>query len=350
MQRSAERRKVGPQRRAPPRAPFRSAVLALALLMSTSTSPNQHEGGPVLGAGDHELSLEHGERSRSYLVHVPPRGAREGPLPVVLSFHGGGASAEGHRNHVSWEALADREGFVVVYPYGTGRFRRRLLTWNAGSCCGYAQNHEVDDVGFVRALLDDLERRLPIDESRVYATGFSNGGMFAYRLAAEAADRIAAIAPVAGVVLINSLNPSRPMPVLHIHSVDDPRALYAGGLGPPFPLTNYRVDHAAVETVLAQWLEQNQCPKEPEVADRLEGVDPSSGESQAAVKYVYRPCAAGTEIILWKLYGAGHVWPGVAPRRRRPEWLVGRSTQLFDANREIWEFFSRFWLATADNK
>ncbi len=312
----------------------------LLLLAAGAAGLAQQATDSVLPAGDYERSLRHDGRTRYYLVHIPPE--VEGPLPVVLSFHGGGGSAENHEQNVYWDALADEEGFIAVYPFGTGPFRRRLLTWNAEDCCAYAQENDVDDVGFVRALLDDLAGVANVDESRVYATGFSNGGMFAYRLAAEAADIIAAAAPVGGAALIDSIRATRSVPLMHIHSVDDPRALYDGGLGPPFPLTNRRQFFTAVDTVLAQWLDHNGCPGEPESRVRLEGAAGSFDEGITARQYVYGPCTGGAEVVFWKLTGAGHAWPG--GRLHRPRWLVGRPTTIIDANREIWEFFSRFTL------
>jgi polyhydroxybutyrate depolymerase len=240
------------------------------------------------------------------------------------------------------DALADEEGFLAVYPDGTGRFGERLLTWNAGGCCGYAQDQGVDDVGFVRALIDNLASVAPVDRSRIYATGLSNGAMMAYRLAVEAGDMIAAVAPVAGAMKLDTFAPSRPMPILHIHSVDDPRALYFGGTGPPFPLTNRRVDHEPVDSVLSTWAAFDGCPSEPLLSRRLSGESGTPDEGQAASLWVYGPCRDGVEVDLWKLEGPGHVWPGGTPDYLTP--ILGMSTSIIDANREIWGFLSRFAL------
>ncbi len=112
-------------------------------------------------------------------------------------------------------------------------------------------------------------RTAPVDGARIYATGMSNGSMMAYRLAADAADRIAAIAPVAGAMVVETFAPSRAVPVMHVHSVDDPRALYHGGLGPPFPMTNRRVMHPDLEEALARWRTFDGCPETPEVSNRV---------------------------------------------------------------------------------
>jgi polyhydroxybutyrate depolymerase len=240
------------------------------------------------------------------------------------------------------DSLADEAGFIAVYPDGTGRFGRFLLTWNAGGCCGYAREDNVDDVGFVRTLLSDLATAAPVDGSRVYATGLSNGAMMAYRLAAEAPDLVAAIAPVAGAMQLDTLAPGRPVAVLHFHSIDDPRALYNGGLGPPFPLTTSRVEHVPVENVLARWAANNGCGSEPAAVEVRQN-HPAEGEpAQTATHLVYPNCAPGGAVELWRLTGAGHVWPGGIPRYLQA--ILGPSTDVVDANQEMWAFFQRFEL------
>ena len=306
-----------------------AATLALLILAGTARVE-------PLAPGDHRFSVAAGGRERSYLVHVPP--AASGAPAVILNFHGGGGEARAHQKYVRMDALADREGFIVVYPFGTGRFREKLLTWNAGTCCGSAARDNVDDVGFVRALLDDLAARTPYDRARVYATGLSNGAMMVYRLAAELPDRIAAIAPVAGGMVVQDFAPRRPIPIMHIHSVDDPRALYAGGLGPPFPFTTSRVMHPAVEATISRWVDFDGCGETPEERDRREW---RAGKSvHTAMRLVFSGCRDGVEVVLWKLTGSGHVWPG-GTRDYLTRWL-GPSTMVIDANEEMWHFFTRF--------
>lgn len=288
-----------------------------------------------LAAGDHRFSLIVGKAERSYLVHVPPKVANGYAMPVVLDFHGGGGSGEQHRRESGGDAAADRNGYIVVYPNGSGRLVDRLLTWNAGHCCGYAQKQNIDDVGFAAALLDDLARRTTIDPRRVYAMGHSNGGMMAHRLGDELPQRFAAIASAGGARLPSVRGGA--VPVLHIHSIDDPRALYDGGLGPPFPLTNSRVLHVGVDQTLAAWATRNGCKPEPERVEQR----PADAAGHTAERLVWPACRAGAEVSLWRLTGAGHGWPGSRSGR---ESLIGPATRIIDANTEAWRFFSRFSL------
>jgi polyhydroxybutyrate depolymerase len=252
----------------------------------------------TLAPGDYEFELVVANKTRSYLVHVP-RTAASTALPLVISLHGGGGNARQHRQGSGMDAAAERDGYVVTYPNGSGVLRDRLLTWNAGNCCSYAQEHNIDDVGFISALIDDLAQRAAIDTRRVYVVGHSNGGMMAHRLGAELPDKIAAIASVAGTH-VPAPRGKRAMPVLHIHSIDDPRALYRGGLGPPFPLTNNRVMHQPVDDMLSAWVKHDGCAVTPEEKDFREA------GGHTARLLVYGKCRDGAEVAHWKLTGGGH--------------------------------------------
>lgn len=312
---------------------------ALAVPVAGADGGDAEEtGGPgpeALGPGTHDLRTTRPEGERSYYLHVPP-GDPATPRPLLLAFHGGGGQAAGYREYSRLDAVADREGFVVAYPDGSGRLRRRLLTWNAGRCCGYAQREDVDDVAFARALVDEIAGRVAIDRTRVYATGHSNGAMMSYRIAAEAPDLVAAIAPVGAAMILESFESRAPIPVLHIQSVDDPRAPYEGGLGPPFPMTNSRVDHNAAEVELRRWIVLDGCPDEPQVVE--ERREKATGHTATHLRWA--PCTSGAEVELWKLTGAGHGWPGASIGWRQR--IVGPDTGVIDASEEVWRFVSRY--------
>jgi polyhydroxybutyrate depolymerase len=309
-----------------------------ASLSACSSAQGRRERG--LAPGDHEFTLRHGGRARSYIVHVPRRhGAQP---PVLLAFHGGGGNASGFQRYAELDPVADREGFLVVYPNGTGPLPRRLLTWNAGDgCCGYALQRSINDVGFVATLLNDLERRTAIDRNRVYATGHSNGGIMAHRLAAERSGLIAAVVSVAGSLDLKSFAPAQPVAVMQIHSVDDPRALYEGGLGPPFPGTNNRVQHQPVESGLERWVTVNGCAAKPETLDVRRGAAGTREGGHTATLLAWRSCRGAVEVRLWKLTGSGHAWPGDAPPPGSEE-IAGPQTTIVRAAEEVWAFVARF--------
>jgi polyhydroxybutyrate depolymerase len=290
---------------------------------------------------DWELSLPFGGRTRSFLVHVPPQAATA-PLPVVVNFHGGGSNAAQQRRYSGMNAAADRHGFVVVYPDGTGILpgQRRFLTFNAGLCCPPATRNNIDDVGFTHAIIDLLGQRLPVDGRRIYATGMSNGGMMAHRLAAES-PLVAAVAPVAGQLNVPTFAPRRPVPVLEFHSVDDTRARDGGGGAsashrarfPQFP---------PVEEGMARWAAHNGCPPQPVVSPTITGARGTINEGQTLTVLSYGPGRGGAEVVLYKFSGVGHVWPGSTSSL---PILLGRPTTLADANEVMWRFFAAHPLA-----
>jgi len=302
---------------------MRIVLLLLLFTMGCAGSVSHEQKGP-LTAGDYTFTLQHDHRQRSYIVHVPPG---PGPYPVVINFHGAIGSAKGHKEWTQMDKAADRHGFIAVYPNGTGTFQ----TWNAGACCGYARRKQVDDVGFTLALLKDLKSKVTVDHQRIYATGISNGGMMVYRLAAEVPEQFAAIAPVAATLALPRLPMGPPIPILHIHSLDDPRVPFLGRNGAD-PQFNFR----PVEWTLAAWRKRDGCPEKA----RLDPL--KRWEDHTAQKFIWGPCRHNTEIALWRLKGPGHVWPGGIPNYH-PRAL-GPSTMVIDANEEIWAFFSRFTL------
>ena len=298
--------------------------------------------GATLGPGSHRIELLYGGLARSYIVHVPPQSSAGGALPAVLNFHGASSNAQQQERYSAMDAAADRDGFPAVYPNGTGR-GTRALTWNAGGCCAWAERNRIHDVGFTRALLDDLAARVRVDRARVYATGISNGGMMAFRLGVEAADLVAAIAPVEGALMVEAAEPARAMPLMLFNSVNDRYVPYegrAGLIGGLAHATRYlRVP--GVDEKLARWRGFDGCPPAAQVGPELKGASGSADAGNTATRYEWGPCRDDSRIVQWKLSGSGHVWPGAS----RSVFFLGRGTRLIDANDQMWEFFRDFSLA-----
>lgn len=295
-------------------------ILVLAALGDVKPDP--------LKPGDHTRTVEVGKQRRSYLVHVPPGYNGTKAVPVILAFHGGGSNPQQMVKFCGLNDKADKEGFVVVYPNGSGRLAS-VRTWNAGNCCGYAQEQKVDDVAFVRTLLDDLAKVVKVDAKRVFATGISNGGMIAYRLASELSDRIAAIAPVGGPMGTEKCEPKRPVPVIHFHGTDDEFAPFKGGKGKGISGTDfYSVEHS-----IQAWIKANGCKEEPtteELADKAK-------DGTKVTKKTYGGGKDGAEVVLVVIEGGGHTWPGREPTLR----FLGKSTKNVSANDAMWDFFKQ---------
>lgn len=282
----------------------------------------------ALGAGDHSRSLTVGGLTRTYLVHVPPSYSGTKPYPVVLVYHGGGSNARPMVRFCGLNEKADRAGFLAVYPNGTGRLEQ-ALTWNAGNCCGYAMLNRVDDVGFTRALLDDLAKVVKVDAKRVYATGMSNGAIMAYRLAAELSDRIAAVAPVSGPIGAEKCEPKRPVSVIHFHGTADEFAPFRGGRGRGVSGT----DFFSVEQSVRTWVKADGCREEP----TTENLPDTAKDGTKVVRKTYGGGRDGAEVVLVVIEGGGHTWPGRQPLAQ----FLGQSTRNVSANDLMWDFFQK---------
>ena len=291
---------------------------------------------PVL-PGSYRLSLPFKGRTRTFLVYVPTYENGDLPLPLVVNFHGGGSNASQQQRYSGMNATADRHRFIVVYPNGTGALpsQHRLLTFNAGGCCPPATRNQIDDVGFAEAIISTLEATSSIDSSRIFATGMSNGGMMAHRMAAESL-RIAAIAPVAGQLNLAPFKPLKPISVIEFHSVDDKRARYDGGSRSGPSRRRDRFKFPSVQAGIDQWVAANGCPPSPSVGQTITGTAGTVDQNQTLTKITYGPGRDESEVILYRLTGAGHVWPGSTTSLPR---LLGRPTTLIDANEAMWQFF-----------
>jgi polyhydroxybutyrate depolymerase len=293
---------------------------ALACGRAVTAVPSISAGIP---AGQSSRTLSHDGRTRSYILYLPALVDRSRPVPLLLVFHGGTGNAESAVRMSGFNAVADKNGFIAVYPDGTGPLSdNKLLTWNGGACCGYAQDNSVDDVGFVRAVVRDLRASLTVDPKRIYAAGMSNGGILSHRLACQAADLFAAVAPVAGTLNFSPCQPSQPVSVIEFHGTDDQHILYEGGYGPK---SLVKVDFASVRESVAFWVSADGCNTRPQT-------DSSDNIHHEA----WSGCAGSTAVELYTIIGGGHAWPGGQagwPDSDQPVTNVN-ATDL------IWRFFA----------
>jgi len=252
-------------------------------------------------------SMIYDGRIRTYLIHLPVDYNNAEECPLIIVLHGGGGNSRSIEKKTGMNDLSDEQGFIVVYPDGTGKLRNRFLTWNSGYCCGYAFENNIDDVGFIKALIDKLQKTFSIDSKRIYITGYSNGGMMAYRLGSELSDIIAAIAPVAGSIggyaTEDSLlwlvpDPLYPVSVIAFHGMLDENVAYFGGHGNK--TTGTRID-LSVNDSISFWVEHNGCDYIPQT---------NVSESGNVIVDTYSNGNNSTEIILYSIVNGEHWWPG----------------------------------------
>jgi polyhydroxybutyrate depolymerase len=276
--------------------------------------------------GDYTGSMAFKGLNRTYLIHIPPSYDKTKSMPLVIALHGGGVSAEQMVEHTrgGFNTLSDREGFIVVYPYGINK------KWNDGR-----KRNNIDDVGFISALIDQFAEEFNIDTNRVCVTGISNGAMMSYRLAIELSEKIAAIAAVAGNIPVNlSGDPKRPISILIINGTEDPLMPWEGGYVHFKELKLGEVLSTA-ETV-EYWVNHNKCSPAPIISYEIDK-DPQDGTRVR--REAYGNCEEETEVILYAIEGGGHIWPG--GYQYSPERRVGKTSKDIDANEVIWNFFKR---------
>ncbi len=238
---------------------------------------------------EREVTLQHGGRDRTYLL-VTPRDVPDGErLPVVVVLHGMGVHARATSKSAEWHRSVEEERFVAAFPQGIGD------SWNMGPCCPPANLVDIDDFGFLDAVLDDLVRRDDVDPQRVYMTGFSNGGVMTYAYACRRTERLAAIGPMAGSNL-DGCAPSEPLSLLHQHSDSDPVVPYHGGLAIGRIVSSK--DFPDVPSSVGRWAERSGCETTPA---RRAGV--------SEVEHIEWPgCDGDVRVELVRVPGRAHNW------------------------------------------
>jgi polyhydroxybutyrate depolymerase len=279
----------------------------------TAGSPN-----PALPTGVSHGTLKAGGVERTYSLFVPSGLAPAGSWSLLVGLHGGLGWGDQFAANSQFEASAAREGFIAVFPDGLQN------TWNGGACCGFASRTRVDDVGFLAVLIQDLEARLPIDKTRVFMTGHSNGAIMAFRFGCERADLVKAIAPVAGSLEVPDCKPSRGVSLLAIHGDADQNHPINGGQG---PRSIASVPFTSMETSLALWARGMTCP-----------AGTYSTAEGAITTTAWAGCRDGAEMRYIVIAGADHPWPGSKPNPLNPN--QGAVSQALNATETIWKFFS----------
>ena len=288
-------------------------------------------GAPAADASADVLTrtITVGQTQRSFILFLPDSPTALGTgFPLVVVLHGGGGTAEQMMRFSRFNEIGKRERAVIAYPQGIAR------SWNDGRSFR-GRDTGVDDVGFIRAMAADIGANVtPLDRRRIYAAGISNGGFMSYRLACEAADLFAAVAPVAATMpaeLGPRCHPSAPIAVLAINGTADPLVPYAGG--EVRVMFRTRGEIWSTERTISFWVQHNRCAVPPgtrALADR------DTTDGSRVVEIAYARCA-GAPVRLLRVDGGGHTWPGGA--QYLPVAWIGHTNRDIDATETIWRFF-----------
>jgi polyhydroxybutyrate depolymerase len=294
----------------------------LLLIYLVTVIPAVYADNDITG----KLSVDGMERE--YILHLPKKYGTE-KLPLVMVFHGGGGTAEQVKEHTKFNKTADRENFIAVYPDAVDK------NWNDGRI-GDKLPMNIDDVKFISVMLDTLSVNYNVNEGRIFSTGISNGGFFSFYLALKLSERILAIAPVAANIpenLKDDFKTSLPVSLLLINGTKDPLVKYDGGsVGFKDDETGRGVS-LSTDWTIKIWTANDEC----QLSSKIEEIDDKQDDGCKAEKTTYYRCKDATEVILVKITGGGHTWPGAS--QYLPKILVGKVCKDFDATEMIWSFF-----------
>lgn len=293
--------------------------------------------------GNYSFSLLHQDKKRLFNVHVPESYDGKKAVPLVINLHGGGGDMTSAASQSEMNAKSDEAGFIVVYPQGVVRPLSGILglnggTWNAGVYGGgYSYNQNIDDVGFISKMIDELETKYNIDKQRIYSTGLSMGGMMSYRLACELSDRIAAVAPIASNLVLEKeqCKLSRPISVMHFQGTADRIVPYSGGPSDPTLPRVFVVGgpYESIQTTVDFFASLNSCTADKKITYQ-------KGEVACQTQNI---CSGATEVTLCTIDGGGHTWPGGVVTNTDSKWqeYVGKVTKDISATDAMWEFFKK---------
>jgi polyhydroxybutyrate depolymerase len=313
---------------------LRSIVIALTIIWVFLLPV--HSEAVHLGPGQYEKTLIHDGIRRTYILHIPPQYDSQKAFLLVLLFHGGTGNARQALDHYGLVEKANKEGFILVAPNGTGRLKDRILTWNVGFGFGYAMRHNIDDIGFTRKLIQEIEATISIDPKSIFATGMSNGGILCHFLAAELSDQIAAIAPVVATIggkkssgeqYILPSQPNEAVSIIAFNGLLDEHIPYSGGIqrksvGKPVWVKSGQETHAF-------WVTANRCTATPHI---------EVNKHDEYKKITYDKGINDAEVIQYLIFNQGHAWPGGKRPRIRGADIPSKTVNATDL---MWEFFKR---------
>ncbi|MDX1918536.1 MAG: PHB depolymerase family esterase [Candidatus Caenarcaniphilales bacterium] len=271
-------------------------------------------------------------RQRSYIVHVPAICQSGKYVPLVFVLHGGGGKAQQIQRYTGFDQIADKGGFIVVYPNAIDG------SWQDSSTRVKKYTGE-DDVPFFQEMIRSLSSKYRIDKNRIYATGISNGGFMSQQLACRLSGQIAAVASVASTIGLQTFQncyPSRPVGNLFIFGDADPLVSIDGkprvnALSPG----NNSGDIVSLNQAFQKWINLDGCIGQPA---SIPNINQSNYDDTSVSSTIYKNCRGAKSVSKILIHNGGHTWPQGSVQYL-PERLVGKTSQDFNASQVIWEFF-----------
>lgn len=271
----------------------------------------------IVATNTHTIRVDN--NIRSYIVYTPVHYNHNIKYPVMIMLHGGGGDGNGMMYQTQMNTTADNNSFITVYPNGLGK------TWNADTCCGYAVDHNINDVTFISKIINTLPRQYNVNLQKIYVSGFSNGGMLCYKIGVQLSDKIAAIAPVS--CTMNELdNFKAKIPIIHIHGLQDKNAPFNGGYGEN---SMAHVYIRPVNETISFCRVQNEC-----------NIGPTTINNNNMIIDVWREQTGKFPVMLVRVKEAGHTWSG--GKNITPIKITGNLVQSIDTSNIIWTFCNQF--------
>lgn len=304
-------------------------LLICGLMIDPGCNPNQED---QTNTNDINYSMKWQSYDRSYIVHLPLVEKMNKAVPVLFHLHGGGGTAKGTRGLTfgRFNALSDRDGFIVVYPNAIEK------NWNDGrkSDAVTAWKEDIDDVGFIVAIIDELDEKYKIDRSRIFTTGMSNGGFMSTRLLCEKPDLFRGGAILTAQISLDYLpkcNPTQPTAVLVMNGTEDPLVPYDGGDIKVFRKSRGKI--ISTDAYVEFWKDKNGCTTKKSTVQLPDRRD--DGTTVSVDEYIH--CETNGALILYRIEGGGHTWPG--GKQYLGERLIGKTSRDIVACDVIWDFF-----------
>jgi polyhydroxybutyrate depolymerase len=315
-------------------------ISSLLLLATLFAARNRHTRAEDLLKDHQRCSVETQQGTREYLLFAPPQTSSNDPRPLVIMLHGFGGSGANAAKETGWSEKATQKNLIVAYGEATRpnratapHFRKNPQAWNDGSGRFHAATEKIDDVAYVKTLIEHVSQNHNIDPNRIFVTGFSNGASMAFRVGAELADQVAAIAPVSGTCWLEKPKPTKSISLCYITGTEDSLNPIEGGF-PKLALGGKEQGGASkppVQTFIERWAQALKCTSTPEqitiapgVQQRIYRRDPNIATESPVIHYV-------------TIEGLGHHWPGGVSLV--PNILVGKPSKKLIATDLIWDFF-----------